>query len=167
MKLLNFMATRDDQPVPKHRPSPSNPQVPAFTSPQPPQLAFPHVPRFALIHDLATGTRIHAPVTYLFSDEPQPATSMNDSKTRTLIVDLSADGDKVEHAQSLSGEWQLVSAKIGTSARIASVDGGESTPGNTVLNVEGLSQFTPFIRSDDVFDLARQFSERYRHFCVC
>ena len=160
------MATRDDQPVPKHRPSPSNPQVPTFTPPQS-QPAFPHVPRFALIHDLAMGTRIHAPVTYLFSDEPQPPLSMNDSKTRTLIVDLSAEGDKVEHAQSLSGEWQLVSAKIGTSARITSVEGGESTPGNTVLNVEGLGQFTPFVRSDDVFDLARQFSERYCYFCGC
>jgi hypothetical protein len=164
-ELVSFMATRDDQPVPKHRPSPSNPQVPAFTSPQS-QPAFPHVPRFALIHDLATGTRIHAPVTYLFSDEPQPPMSTNDGKTRTLIVDLCADGDKVEHAQSLSGEWQLVSAKIGTSAKITNVDGGESTPGNTVLNVEGLGQFTPFVRSDDVFDLARQFSERHDHCCV-
>jgi len=153
------MSTRDDPAVNKHRASPSNPQVPFFASSQPPQSAYSHVPRFALIHDLATGTRTHAPVTYLFSDEPHPP--MNDGKTRTLIVDLSPEGDKVEHAQSLSGEWQLVSAKIGNSARITSVEGGESSPGNTVLNVEGMGQFTPFVRSDDVFDLARQFSERY------
>lgn len=155
------MSTREEQLVNKHRPSPSLPQVPSFPSNQSPQSTFPHVPRFALIHDIATGSRIHAPVTYLFSDEPHPPMSMNDGKTRTLIVDLSADGEKVEQAQSLSGEWQLVSAKIGTSARITSVDGGESSPGNTVLNVEGLGQFTPFVRSDDVFDLAKQFSERY------
>jgi hypothetical protein len=155
------MSTREDQLVNKHRPSPSLPQVPSLPSNQSPQAAFPHVPRFALIHDIATGSRIHAPVTYLFSDEPHPPMSMNDGKTRTLIVDLSADGEKVEHAQSLSGEWQLVIVKIGTSARITSVDGGESSPGNTVLNVEGLGQFTPFVRNDNVFDLAKQFSERY------
>jgi hypothetical protein len=78
-----------------------------------------------------------------------------------VIVDLSPEGDKVVHAQSLSEEWQLVSAKFGTSARIPSADGAETSPGNTVLNIDGLGQFTPFVRSDNVFDLARQFSERY------
>lgn len=99
-------------------------------------------------------------MTYLFSDEPHPPLPVNDGKTHTLIIDLSLDGDKVEHAQSLSSEWQLVSAKIGTSARVANVE-SDSNQANTVLNVEGLGQFTPFVRSDDVFDLARQFTERY------
>jgi hypothetical protein len=153
------MSTRDDQPFSKRRNSPSNPQPSSFSS-QSPQVALSHVPRFALIHDLATGSQTHAPVTYLFANEPHPSMSLNDGRTRTIVIDLSEDGEKVEHAQSLSGEWQVVSAKIGTSARIPSVD-GEISPSNTVLNVEGLGQFTPFVRSDDVFDLARQFSERY------
>jgi hypothetical protein len=72
-------------------------------------------------------------------------------------VDLSPEADKVEHAQSLSGEWQVVSAKLAPSAKFASGDGAE----NVVLNVEGLGQFTPYVKGDDVFDLARQFSERY------
>ena len=154
------MTARDDQPLSRHRPSPSIPQQSSFTSSHSSQPALAHVPRFALIHDLASGTKTHAPVTYLFSDEPHPPLSMNDGRTRTLLVDLSADGDKVIEAQSTSGEWQLVSAKIGTSARIANPEGGESSPGNSVLNIEGLGQFTPFVRSDDVFDLARQFTER-------
>lgn len=76
-------------------------------------------------------------------------------------MDLSTDGDKVIQAQSISGEWQLVSAKLGTSARIANPEGGEPSPGNAVLNIEGLGLFTPVVRNDDVFDLARQFTERY------
>jgi hypothetical protein len=154
------MSTPDDQQVSKHRSSPSLPQPPSFTPSPTPQSVFSHVPRFALIRDLATGSRTHAPVTYLFSDEPHPPLPVNDGKTRTLIIDLSPDGEKVEHAQSLSGDWQLVSAKIGTSARVANVE-SDSSQANTVLNVEGLGQFTPFVRSEDVFDLARQFSERY------
>lgn len=156
------MSARDEQNS-KHRHSPSLPQPPSIASPQPPQTIFPHVPRFALIQDLATGSRTYAPITYLFSDEPHPHLSLNDGKSRTLIVDLSAEGDKVEQAQSLSSEWQLVSAKIGTSAKITNVEGGESAPGNSVLNVEGLGQFNPFVRSDDVYDLAKQFSERFDH----
>jgi hypothetical protein len=154
-----------DQPV-KHRHSPSIPQPSSFGSPQP-QSALPHVPRFALIHDLATGAQTHASVTYLFSDETHPPLATNDDRTRTLIVDLSEDGEKVVHAQSLSEDWQLVSAKVGTSARIASADGAETTPGNTVLNIDGMGQFTPFVRSDNVFDLARQFSERYGICVAC
>jgi len=153
------MSTRDDQQVNKHRSSPSIPQAPSFTPSPSPQSSFSHVPRFALIRDLATGSRTHAPVTYLFSDEPHPPLPVNDGK-HTLIVELSSDGDRVEHAQSLSADWQLVNAKIGTSARVANVE-SDSSQANTVLNVEGLGQFIPFVRSDDVFDMARQFSERY------
>jgi hypothetical protein len=153
------MSTREDQAGARHRHTPSNPQPSSFSSSQLPQSALPHVPRFALIHDIATGVRKYAPVTYLFADERHPHLAANEGKTRTLVVDLSGEGDKVVHAQSLSGEWQLVTAKIGTSARIASVD-EEPSPGNTLLNIEGIGQFKPIIRSDDVFDLAKQFSER-------
>jgi hypothetical protein len=149
-----------DQPVVKHRHSPSIPQQGSCGSPQPTQPALPHVPRFALIHDLATGTQTHAPITYLFSDEHHPPFSANDA-THTLIVDLSPDGEKVMQAQSLSEEWQLVSAKVGTTARTTNIEGGETSAGNTVLNIDGLGQFTPPVRSDNIFDLARQFSERY------
>lgn len=155
------MSTRDEVSAGKHRPSPSIPQVPtpSLLSSQPPQTTFSHVPRFALIHDLATGERTYAPVTYLFSGEDHPPMSTTDSKSRTLVIDLSADGDKVEDAQSLSGEWQLINAKIGTSAKIANVE-SDSSAANTVLNVEGLGQFTPLVKTEDVFDLARQFAER-------
>ena len=153
------MTTRDEQQVNKHRSSPSATQGPSFTTSSSPQSPFAHIPRFALIRDLATGSRTHAPVTYLFSNEPHPALPVNDGKTRTLIIDLSPDGENIEHAQSLSGEWQLVSAKIGTSARVANVE-SDPSQANTVLNVDGFGQFTPFVRSDDVFDLAKQFSER-------
>jgi hypothetical protein len=155
------MSLRDDQPGIKHRSSPSIPQLSSFSPPPPSQPVLSQLPRFALIHDLATGVRTHAPVTYLFANEPHPSLAPHDGRARTLVIDLSADGEKVVHSQSLSGEWQLVSAKTGTSARLASVDGGEPAPGNTVLNVEGMGQFTPFTRSDDVFELAKQFSERY------
>ena len=123
------------------------------------------MPRFALINDLATGTRTYAPVTYLFSDDPSPSMYDNESKLRTLVLDLSEDGERVEHVQSLSSEWQILNAKMRTSARMASVDGGESTAGNTLLNIDGLGLFTPLVRVDDVFDLARQFSERYHLEC--
>lgn len=155
------MSQRDDQPTIKHRPSPSLPQPSSFGSPPPAQPVLSQVPRFALIHDLATGVRTHAPVTYLFANEPHSVLATHDDRARTLVIDLSEDGEKVVHSQSLSAEWQLVSAKIGTSARLASVDGGETVPGNTVLTIEGMGQFTPFVRSDDVFELAKQFSERY------
>lgn len=154
------MTTRDDQPLGKHRSSPSVPQQSSFNSSHSSQPVLSHVPRFALVHDLATGAKTHAPVTYLFSDEPHPPLSTNDGRTRTLLVDLSPDGDKVVQAESMTGEWQLVSANLGTSARIANPEGGESSPGNAVLNIEGLGQFTPIVRNDDVFDMARQFTER-------
>ena len=76
------------------------------------------------------------------------------------MVDLSGEGDKVEHAESISADWQLVTAKISSSAKVANVEGGESNATNAVLNIEGLGPFPPFTRSDDVLDLARQFSER-------
>src|SRR5205085_5036066 len=156
------MSVRDEAPCTKHRASPSLPQPSSFSSSQPSQpAALSQVPRFALVHDLATGVRTHAPVTYLFANEPQPSLAVHNGRARTLVIDLSEDGEKVIHSQSLSGEWQLVSAKIGTSARLASVDGGEPVAGNTVLNIEGIGQFTPFLRSDDVFELAKQFSERF------
>lgn len=151
------MASREDEQVPKHSSFPSIPHPTSIGPSQSPQAALFQVPRFALIHDIATGTRVHAAVTYLFADDPHPPMS-NDGISRTLIVDLSAEGDKVEHVQSLSGEWQVVSAKLGPSAKFASGDGAE----NIVLNVEGLGQFAPYVKGDDVFDLARQFSERYR-----
>lgn len=157
------MSVRDEAPCIKHRASPSLPQPSSFGSSQPAALS--QVPRFALVHDLATGARTHAPVTYLFANEPQPSLAVNNGRARTLIIDLSEDGEKVVHSQSLSGEWQLVSAKIGTSARLASVDGGEPVAGNTILNIEGMGQFTPFVRSDDVFELAKQFSERFLQSC--
>src|SRR5579859_1703907 len=116
------MSTQDDYPVVKHRHTPSIPQPSSFTSAQSAQTPFSHVPRFALIRDLATGVQTHAPVTYLFTDDPHPSLTATDDKARTVIVDLSADGNKVLHAESLSGEWQLVSAKLGTTARIASAD---------------------------------------------
>jgi hypothetical protein len=150
-----FMTTREDDAVPKHRASPSIPHTPTGPS-QSPQPALSHVPRFALIHDIATGTRTHAPVTYLFADDPHPPMA-NNGLLRTLIVDLSPEADKVEQAQSLSGEWQIVGAKLGPPAKFASGDVAD----NVVLNVEGLGQFTPYTKGDDVFDLARQFSERY------
>jgi hypothetical protein len=158
------MSLRDDQPATKHRSSPSIPQPSSFSPSPVPQPVLSHVPRFALIHDLATGVRTHAPVTYLFANEPHPSLAPNDDRVRTLVIDLSEDGEKVVHSQSLSGEWQLVSAKIGTSARLASIDGGDTVPGNTVLNIEGMGQFTPFVRSDDVFELAKQFSERHPYY---
>jgi hypothetical protein len=141
--------------VSKHRASPSIPHTPTGPS-QSPQPVLPHVPRFALIHDIATGTKTHAPVTYLFADDPHPPMT-NHGLSRTLIVDLSPEADKVEQAQSLSGEWQIVGAKLGPPAKFASGDVAD----NVVLNVEGLGQFTPYTKGDDVFDLARQFSERY------
>lgn len=155
------MSTREEQSTNRHRYSLSNPQPSSYSTSHSPQPALSNLPRFALIHDLATGVRKYAPVTYLFSDEPHPHLSVNEGKSRTLVVDMSEEGDNVIHAQSLSGEWQLVSAKIGTSARLANVDGGEPNPGNAVLNIEGIGQFKPIVRSDDIFDLARQFSERY------
>lgn len=149
------MTSRDDDTVPKHRASPSIPHTtPSGPSQSQPTLS--HVPRFALIHDIATGTKTHAPVSYLFADEPHPP-MVNDGLSRTLIVDLSPEADKVEQAQSLSGEWQIVTAKLGPPAKFASGDVAD----NVVLNVEGLGQFTPYTKGDDVFDLARQFSERY------
>jgi hypothetical protein len=157
-------SSRDPPLTTKHRQSPSLPAPPSPSHSPQPNLS--QVPRFALIHDLATGTRTHAPIKYLFANEPHPPVSITD-RTRTLVVDLSAEADKVEGAQSLSGEWQLVSAQLGTSARITSVDGGggsgESTKGSTVLNIEGMGQFSNMTRggTEDVFDLARQFSERY------
>ena len=159
------MTTRDDHI--RHRRSVSNPRPSSVSSHSPQQLGYSHVPRFTLIHDLASGNRTYAPVKYLFADETQPSFTVNEGKTRTLVIDLAEDGERVVHAQSLSGEWQLISAKIGTSARPANVDGGETCPGNTVLNIEGLGQFTPFTKSDDVFDLARQFSERCCRLVLC
>jgi len=143
----------------RHRHTPSNP-APSSLSPLPPQPPLSQVPRFALISDVASGSRKYAPVTYVFADDPHPQLSVNEGKARTVVVDLSEEGDKVVHAQSLSGEWQLVSAKIGTSAKIASIEGEQPNPGNTVLNIEGVGQFKPILRNDDVFDLAKQFSER-------
>jgi len=149
------MTSREAEQVPKGRSPPSSPR-PTFIglclSQQPP---LSHVPRFALINDIATGTRTHAAVTYLFADDPNPPMA-DVGMSRTLIVDLSPEADKVEHAQSLSGEWQVISAKLGPSAKFASGDGAD----NVVLNVEGLGRFTPYVKGDDVFDLARQFSER-------
>jgi hypothetical protein len=159
-----IMSTQDQPPV-KHRHSPSIPQQSSFDSPQPPQTALSHVPRFARIHDLATGAQTHAPITYLFSNESHPPFSTKDG-ARTLIVDLSPDGESVIHAQSLSEEWQLVSGKVGKMAKITNVE-GETGSGNTVLNIDGLGQFTPPVRSDNVFDLARQFSERYSPLVAC
>jgi hypothetical protein len=153
------MSARDDQPLSKQR-LPLSGAQPPFSSESPPS-PLSHVPRFALIHDLASGARTHAPVTYLFSDDPQPPLGPDENKVRTLIIDLTDDGERVEHAQSLSTEWQLISAKVGTLTRTINVDGGENFQSNAVLNIEGLAQFTPYMRSDDVFDLARQFSERY------
>jgi hypothetical protein len=152
------MSTREEQGA-RHRHTLSNPQplTSTFHSPQPP---FSHVPRFALINDIATGSRKYAPVKYVFADEPHPQLSINEGKARTVVVELSEEGDKVVHAQSLSGEWQLVSAKIVTSAKVASAEGEQPNQGNTVLNIEGIGQFKPVLKNDDVFDLEKQFSER-------
>jgi hypothetical protein len=153
------MSTRED--AKQHRHTSSNARPPSVASSLAPQnTPFTHVPRFALVHDIAAGTRTYAPVTYLFNDEPHPAFT-NEGKQRSILVDLTEEGDRVVHAQSLSAEWQLVTAKISTSARIANVEGGETSPGNTVLNIEGMGQFKPYSKSDDVFELARQFTERY------
>jgi len=149
------MTSREDDQVAKRR-STSPASHPTLIGPSVSQQpALSHVPRFAVIHDIANGTRTHAAVKYLFADDPHPPVA-SVGMSRTLIVDLSPEADKVEHAQSLSGEWQVVSAKLGPSAKFASGDGAD----NVVLNVEGLGQFMPYVKGDDIFDLARQFSER-------
>ncbi|MCJ1400513.1 hypothetical protein MMC11_003719 [Xylographa trunciseda] len=134
-------------------PSPSNPR----TSPA----SQPFGPFFTLIEDGHSPTTHHPTVQYIFSDDDsdlltntllhihdsqasQPTDTHSrgtnstpradqDSKERYVLLNLAPSGTAVDSVHSLTGDWQVLSAKIGKAPTLEG--GGEE--GGLMLRIEG------------------------------
>lgn len=114
-------------------------------------------PFFAVIEDETTGEQHHPHVYYIFSDDDQELTTKAALRTlnpqnlgegaseqlpqpeeeRNIIIDMTADGQSIAFARSLSSSWQLSSYSVGTAPTFD--DKAQQGQGGMMLRLSGMT----------------------------
>ena len=117
-------------------------------------------PFFTLVEDSNTGEHFHPYVHYVFSDDdPDLLTTAiidssqhgqeSESAQRTILLDMSVDGRKVESIHSLSPDWQVSQATVAQAPSWNEADPQKTLHG-LMLKIDGFEARKEGVNDHDI-----------------